>query len=56
MNQHLAAHAWDADDNKPVIPKIPRPRPALHAPTELDAACDQLALARAHGNAQGGGC
>ncbi len=39
MNQHLTAHAWDADDNKPVIPKIPNPRPApKHAFTELDTA------------------
>lgn len=28
-DQHPAAHeprAWDSDDNKPVIPKIPGPR------------------------------
>ncbi|WP_329292884.1 hypothetical protein [Streptomyces pseudovenezuelae] len=36
MNQQ---HAWDADDNKPAIPKIPHPRPAQAAePSELAAA------------------
>ncbi|MFC8429892.1 hypothetical protein [Streptomyces sp. NPDC057253] len=28
MKQTPAPTAWDADDNKPVIPKIPHPRPA----------------------------
>ncbi|WP_020117540.1 hypothetical protein [Streptomyces canus] len=39
MNQQPTPHAWDADDNKPVIPKIPGPR-APHAaePSELAAA------------------
>ena len=23
--------AWDDDDNRPVIPKIPHPRPSQHA-------------------------
>lgn len=36
MNQHTTPHAWDAGDNKPVIPKIPGPR-APHA-SELAAA------------------
>lgn len=34
MNQ-CTPTAWDADDNKPVIPRIPRPRPAS---AELDTA------------------
>ncbi|GLP71060.1 hypothetical protein TUSST3_76800 [Streptomyces sp. TUS-ST3] len=36
MNQQQTPHAWDADDNKPVIPKIPGQRPA--ASSELAAA------------------
>ncbi|HEY9414230.1 MAG TPA: hypothetical protein VIQ30_05690 [Pseudonocardia sp.] len=36
MNQHPTPHAWDADDNKPVIPKIPHQRPA--PASDLDVA------------------
>ena len=37
MNQQQTPHAWDADDNKPVIPKIPGPR-APHAAEPSDLA------------------
>lgn len=37
MNQHPTPHAWDTDDNKPVIPKIPGPR-APHAAEPSDLA------------------
>ncbi|MFE9432176.1 hypothetical protein [Streptomyces sp. NPDC006640] len=41
MTQPLTPTAWDADDNKPAIPKIPHPRtPQATEPSDLAVAVD----------------